>query len=154
MSIAAINVNISDEECEPVVGMERLLACEARAAKRIITLLLTTTDNSAIRREWQQQSIIKAAQLRANLTTRTPYNGMRGSDRSARLDEVMELIVGDAIMSPLSATEAIVQLGENVRNNGSFLRLLPQGLDKLARIAGEPVEPVTLGQAVTPAAAE
>ena len=75
---------------------------------------------------------------------------MRGSDRSSRLDEVMELLIGDAIVSPLSATEAINQLGEFTRNNGSFLRLLPQGLDKLARIAGEPME---LGSLGVPAAA-
>ncbi len=37
---------------------------------------------------------------------------MRGQDRVVRLSEVMDLLVGDAILAPLSATEAITQLGD------------------------------------------
>ena len=154
MDSNSIYANTSDEDCEPIVGSECFLPCEARSIKRAIIHLLTTADYSAMRRDWQQQGIVRASLLRGYIGRRLPYVGMRGSDRSSRLDEVMELIVGDAIMSPLSATEAIVQLGENVRNTGSFLRLLPQGLAKLSWIAGEPVEPVSLGFSAPPAAAE
>lgn len=140
--------------CEPIVGLERLLACEAQVIKHTVVLLLTTAGYAAVRNEWQQQAIVKASQLRGYLSTRSPYVRMRGSDRSLRLDKVMELLVSDAIMSPLSATEAINRLGEFTRNNGSYLRLLPQGLNKLARIAGEPVEPVASSKVIPPAAAE
>jgi hypothetical protein len=88
MSVEVDNTVISDEDCEPIVGMERLLACEARSIKQTIVLLLTSTDSVSVRREWQEQGIVKARQLRVYLNGKLPWTRMRGSDRTSRLDEV------------------------------------------------------------------